>query len=331
MENIMGPQLCPVCNIHMQKQGGYVNAKGSYDYACNRCGNFTLTSTAAATVGNACDTVVKKAILSHAIQKRQAKEDRPVITSTQITEILENGTIPAPQEQSESFILWLGDTFSELGLEIYIHPDFHQSIIGSVSASAFNFVVSHLVDKGFLAADKQRIIDEIGYMVALTFDGWEWYQSLKRGRSNSRKAFMAMKFGDAVLDSIFKNHFKDAVKATGFDLVRLDEDPKAGLIDDRLRVEILTSRFIITDLTHSNSGAYWEAGFAEGLGKPVIYTCEETFFKKQPPYETHGGTHFDTNHHLTVVWNLNEMKDAAERLKATIRATLPAEAIMTDE
>jgi hypothetical protein len=189
------------------------------------------------------------------------------------------------------------------------------------------YVVSR--SQGIILVD--RPTDETGYGVALTFDGWELYQTLKRGRSDSRKAFMAMKFGDAVLDNAYKNCFKPAVKATGFDLLRLDEAPKAGLIDDRLRVEILTSRFLITDLTHNNAGAYWEAGFAEGLGKPVIYTCEEKFFKNEPPYEKKGGTHFDTNHHLTVVWNENALNIAAEQLKATIRATLPAEAIMTDE
>jgi nucleoside 2-deoxyribosyltransferase len=61
----------------------------------------------------------------------------------------------------------------------------------------------------------------------------------------------------------------------GFKLTRLDDDPKAGIIDDRLRVEIRTSRFLIADLTHENRGAYWEAGFAEGDGKPVIYTCRK--------------------------------------------------------
>jgi nucleoside 2-deoxyribosyltransferase len=63
------------------------------------------------------------------------------------------------------------------------------------------------------------------------------------------------------------------VAATGFILRRLDDEPKAGLIDDRMRAEIQASRFVIVDLTHMNRGAYWEAGYAEGLGKPVIYTC----------------------------------------------------------
>ena len=50
------------------------------------------------------------------------------------------------------------------------------------------------------------------------------------------------------------------------------------MIDDRLRVEIQSARFLIADLTHENRGAFWEAGYAEGLGKPVIYTCEESVF-----------------------------------------------------
>jgi len=33
----------------------------------------------------------------------------------------------------------------------------------------------------------------------------------------------------------------------------------------RMRLEIRRSRFAVVDLTHGNRGAYWEAGFAEGL------------------------------------------------------------------
>jgi nucleoside 2-deoxyribosyltransferase len=153
--------------------------------------------------------------------------------------------------------------------------------------------------------------------------GWDYYDQLSRGAIVSRKAFMVMQFGDAELDAVFENYFKPAVKATGFERVRLDENPQAGLIDDRLKVEIRTSRFLIADLTHENRGAYWEAGFAEGLGKPVIYTCEKSKFG------THK-THFDTNQHETVLWEKDELGDAAEKLKVTIRATLPDEAVMVD-
>ena len=37
--------------------------------------------------------------------------------------------------------------------------------------------------------------------------------------------------------------------------------------------------FLWPIFTHGDPGAYWEAGFAEGLGKPVIYTCEKDDFR----------------------------------------------------
>jgi len=84
-------------------------------------------------------------------------------------------------------------------------------------------------------------------------------------------------------------------------------------------------RFLIADLTHRNPGAYWEAGFAEGLGKPVIYTCRKDIFDDKTK-----GTHFDTNHHLTVAWEAANLDAAMSKLKDTIRATLPDVAVLTD-
>ena len=132
---------------------------------------------------------------------------------------------------------------------------------------------------------------------------------------------MAMKFGDSTLTKVVDECFKLAVKKTDFDLQTLLEQPKTGSIDDPIRIEIRNSKFLITDLTHSNNGAYWEAGFAEELRKIVIYTCA---WKKEK-------THFDTNHHQTIIWDENELDRAGETLKATIRASLPEEAIMSDE
>ena len=135
-----------------------------------------------------------------------------------------------------------------------------------------------------------------------------------------------MQFGDPQLDNVFVEFFKPAAKRAGFDLRKLDEEPRAGLIDDRMRLEIRTSRFLVADLSHRNPGAYWEAGYAEGLGRPVIYTCSKEVFNdpsKRP--------HFDTNHHLTIVWDPSNLKKAADDLVITIRATLPSEAKLSDD
>lgn len=132
---------------------------------------------------------------------------------------------------------------------------------------------------------------------------------------------MAMKFGDPALNLIVNDYFRQAVKDTGFKLYRLDDRPEAGLIDARLRNEIRNCRFLIADLSHANLGAYWEAGFAEGLGKPVIYTCEKSVFDGK--VDDIVAPHFDTNHHLTILWEANDPQTAANRLKETIRFTIP--------
>ena len=62
-----------------------------------------------------------------------------------------------------------------------------------------------------------------------------------------------------------------------------------------MRVKIRDAKFVIADLTHDNNGAYWEAGYAEGLGKPVVYICEKTKFE-----DKNNGTHFDVNHCTTL-------------------------------
>ena len=94
-----------------------------------------------------------------------------------------------------------------------------------------------------------------------------------------------------------------------------------------MRVDIRTSRFVVCDVSHGNRGAYWEAGFAEGLGKPVIYTCRADILG-DPVHEHH--PQFATAHMATVAWDPSDLAKAARELKTKVRATLPDEAKMTD-
>jgi len=274
---------------------------------------------------------IEAAALSHIIRKMQQTNvagelEWPSFTLDEIKQIIATARLPTPAEQADNLVIWLGDYLKDAGPPVPITFDEFKSKIGSSSEAGVAFIVRSLHEKGLIDCGGQtyeQLRHVRGTSVTLSMDGWQRYEALKRGRSDSTKAFMAMKFGDPVLDAVYRDCLKPAVAQTGFDLLRLDEKPRAGLIDDRLRVEIRSSRFVIADLTHSNLGAYWEAGYAEGLGKPVIYTCEKSVFEKEK-------THFDTNHHLTVPWEQANLADAAQRLKSTIRATLPAEAKPND-
>jgi hypothetical protein len=194
------------------------------------------------------------------------------------------------------------------------------SLKASEPHAGIEWLLTHLADEKLLNA---KIMGPDAwsrdYRLQLTMRGWEKYAQLKQTRINSRTAFMAMKFGDIQLDDMVETCFKPAIKRAGFELKKLTDEQPAGLIDDQIKAAILSGRFVIADLTHGSHGAYWEAGFAEGLNLPVIYTCEKTVWDEKE-------THFDTNHMLTIVWDSAKPRETGDALTATIRATLRAEA-----
>jgi len=315
------PGNCPVCGSSVERTE--VRGDKSF-YSCPRCAQFVLSRTLISILPSKLDNQEKIAILSHAIRKMQREGGEPLLDTRVLHRIMET-KLPNPSQQADNFVMWLGEKLPGPGEVIWVSPSTHQSIMGAKSPEGFALVLKHLFKKELLTGELSETMGHPGQAhVTLSMEGWDYFEELKRGAKDSRKAFMAMKFGDETLNRIVEEFFKPAVEQAGFQLWRLDDLPRAGLIDDRLRVEIRTSRFLIADLTHENAGAYWEAGFAEGLGKPVIYTCERIKFDKDK-------THFDTNHHLTVIWDVENPGEGAENLKATIRATLPDEAKLTDD
>jgi nucleoside 2-deoxyribosyltransferase len=46
-----------------------------------------------------------------------------------------------------------------------------------------------------------------------------------------------------------------------------------------MREDISQSCLLLAEMTNYNKGAYWEAGYAEGLKIPVIYLCERSVFE----------------------------------------------------
>ena len=321
-------EICPICGLsgEINSQPSMSHGGGKY-FSCQKCGDFFASDhilTGIDEILNGDDE--KIAILSHAIRRMQKNNEWPKLDTVIVERILKN-KLPSQFEQSNNLILWLGEYSPGYGEPVWERAIAIQSIIGSKNEIGLRFVLKHLKNRELVEAELPLNIDpKRKENIKLTYEGWDYFEKLKREAPDSRKAFMAMEFDDKTLDNVVDEIFRPAVQHTGFELEKLTDDPKAGLIDDRLRVKIRTSRFLIADLTHGNHGAYWEAGFAEGLGKPVIYTCEKEIFD-----DPKTKTHFDTNHHLTVIWDKDNLDEAAEQLKATIRATLPEDAKLTDD
>jgi len=310
-------EACPVCNSPLKEIRHNPDGRDASFFSCPQCGEFILSGTLIYTLPHTLqkhkDAAAK---ISHALRTMQQINKGAELYTTTVDEVL-NRPLPRPKEQADLLIRWLAENVAGPGETTWIEPSTHSSIIGAKTPEGFALILRHLFDIGLVTGDLAEAMGAPGRAYAtLSFDGWEYYEKLRQGGVTYRKAFMAMKFGDVDLDQLLKAIFKPSAKQAGFELFRLDDQPRAGLIDDRLRVEIQASDFVVADLTHDNLGAYWEAGYAEGLGKPVIYTCEKSKFEEQK-------THFDTNHHLTIIWDRAAPEEAGKKLKATIRATLP--------
>ena len=79
--------------------------------------------------------------------------------------------------------------------------------------------------------------------------------------------------------------------------------------------EIERSKFVVVDVTFPNYGAYYEAGYAQALGKQVIMCCRKAEFDSDG-----GRPHFDVAQKSMIVWE-NE-GELVERLKKRIEATV---------
>jgi nucleoside 2-deoxyribosyltransferase len=171
------------------------------------------------------------------------------------------------------------------------------------------------------------LVGEVGNVLAndvkLTPQGWQRVDDLKRAHVSSRYAFFARQFENADLDRLFDSYLRRAVLDTGYNLRTVTQ--KAGHIDAIIEDEIRRCRFLIADLSDDNAGAYWEAGFAQGLGKNVIYIC-----RAKDEHGERKKTHFDTDHRQTIRWDVADPDAFAKQIKAVIRNTLLGDANQSD-
>lgn len=312
---------CPVCEKVTVSESAR-DGKNDLNYIdCSNCGRYTLGGIARSVLSSG--WAGNKQVLAHWIRKRASVDSPPFILNEFLELVRTSSRFPNAHEQKENLLLALGDALSHPGEEIVVDADHFQAATGAATAQSFAWLLKELVGAGTI---KGMVMQPVGSPYALddatlTLKGWQEYAELKRSDRQSRLAFMAMPFGVPEIDDVVKQCFKPAVTRAGFELRDVTDGQPAGLIDDHIRVGIRRSRLMLCELTHDNRGAYWEAGFAEGLGIPVIYTCREDTFSK---------IHFDTSHLNTIVWDPSNLDAAASHLAATIRATLPMEAKMED-
>lgn len=319
-----GALSCPFCSGPLDRP---IVADGSnFAVCCANCGDHLVTGTLRAELANAPLEVTAKARLGHALVRVPAGK---LLTSDFVKSLLDTTRLPAAADCVDNLVLYLAREV-EVGHAIELSPETMVAAIGARSPAGSLWSMEQATQLGYLELSDVGYVHELArtQLAKLTMRGWSRYDELMRSGAGSRHAFMAMRFDDEEVERVFREHLVPAVAAAGFDLRTTNgAHQTAGSIDNRMRVEIRTSRFLVCDLTHGNRGAYWEAGFAEGLGRPVFYICRADVLADG----THPDRpHFDTRQQLIIPWNQDAPASGAQALKDAIRATLPGEAKMGD-
>lgn len=310
------------CTVCESEANGVHQEFGTWEIVdCARCGDFEVSHVTADDVPLPIKEPKLRALASHLIRRMQAPRTRPKLTE-EFFASLRTRALPSPAEASDNLVIWIAeqqDGRPGRMIEIaYANPTL-LGTIGVVGPEDISWIVDNLVLEGRLDRGSSGIDRYQGY---LTPSGWAKFEELKLAHVSSRYAFFARKFDNPDLDRAFDLCLRPAVEQTGYELRTVTQ--RAGLVDAVIEDEIRRCRFLIADLSDDNAGAYWEAGFGEGLGKPVIYVC------RAKEGDAEKKTHFDANHRHTVRWDLASLDQTATKLKAVIRNTLLGEANQVD-
>jgi hypothetical protein len=182
------------------------------------------------------------------------------------------------------------------------------TLIDCQSSKEFSWYVEWLIND--LLAFRTGIGDERAQLT-LSLEGWKRAQPIPRVGGAPGRCFVAMWF-DASMNDIFELGIKKAVEDCGLPIpIRIDRKEHNNQITDEIMAEIRDAEFVIADFSGNRGGVYYEAGFARGLGRPVIHCCRDSDFDDR---------HFDTKLINHIKWsNATDLRQKlANRIKATI-------------
>jgi nucleoside 2-deoxyribosyltransferase len=166
------------------------------------------------------------------------------------------------------------------------------------------------------------LVPELGYLARedvaskrqykITGAGWQVLADLESKGTASDVAFVGMSFHPA-LTPVYRTAIQPAINSAGYKVERLDHTRHNEEIVHKILADIRRAHFVVVDLTTQNQGAYFEAGYAMGLGRPVIRTVRKDELK---------AVHFDQKHYNCLLWEPEKLPQFRFELQQWIEATV---------
>jgi nucleoside 2-deoxyribosyltransferase len=291
---------CPLCDregAEGQPSRGFV----AY-FKCPRCGEFSTNSNLDARL----PSMENRHLLSGVTRNASDRGDRLDLTTENAEQLISSAPNAGDVANKVRILLrYLSCQSKSPGRLVGIDTDIDYPVCYASDGEELYFLLNSLSQFRWI----QDLTPALGpQWLTVSAAGWE--EADRAPSFLSDKAFIAMSFDDS-LNALWLEAMIPAVDAAGYLPRRVDKVEHNDRIDDRIMAEIRESRFLVADFTGHRHGVYFEAGFALGLGLPVIWTCREDDLK---------GSHFDTRQYNHITWQTtSELK---EKLEFRIRATI---------
>ena len=169
------------------------------------------------------------------------------------------------------------------------------------------FILTCLEEQNYIQGNHAAMhCDDIQNIILLP-SAFARIDEVQKQTTNGKNALVAMKFGEDTKP--LREAIRKGITDSGYIAIFIDEVQHNDFITPELLKYIKDSKFVVVDLTHQNNGAYFEEGYAMGLGKPVIQLCQKNT-----------KLHFDIAQKNTIIWESEE--DIPERLHNRIISTI---------
>jgi nucleoside 2-deoxyribosyltransferase len=238
-----------------------------------------------------------------------SKPEDKLITQRLLDKVISETFIPmTPKEKLDQFLIDLSELFPQLNGVILESELLNFSFL--TTKYEMNIFLDYLSEKNFVKIINGSYTEgntthaKGNLNIQIKFDGLNHLAELETKNKHSNRCFIAMSFSKKDKIPLIREAIKEVVTNTHHQPILIDEIhlQSDATINDAIIAEIKKSKFVIADFTEQKDGVYFEAGFALGLGLPVIYCCHKKDFKK---------SHFDLNHYSHIVYkDVEELKTA---------------------
>lgn len=145
----------------------------------------------------------------------------------------------------------------------------------------------------------------------LTLKAWNRIEEINKNAGFGKNVFIAMSFAEGTEST--REALKQGISNAGYTPVIIDEVTHNHQIVPEMFKQIRDSKFLVIDVSVPNNGAYYEAGYALGLGKEVIFCCKKEIFDDETKRP-----HFDVSQKQMIVWK--DEADLSDKLEKWIKS-----------